>query len=57
MTQEVQRCRAELERARDGAVVAFVSSGDAGVYGMAGLAIEMAAAEGIRVPIEIIPGV
>jgi len=57
MTQEVQRCRAALERARDGAVVAFVSSGDAGVYGMAGLAIEMAAAEGVRVPIEIIPGV
>jgi len=57
MTQEVQRCRSALERARDGAVVALVSSGDAGVYGMAGLAIEMADDEGIRVPIEIIPGV
>jgi len=57
MTQETVRCKLALERARDGAVVAFVSSGDAGIYGMAGLAIEMAAAEGIRVPIEIIPGV
>ena len=57
MTQETLRCRAALERARDGAVVSFVSSGDAGIYGMAGLAIEMAAAEGIQVPIEIIPGV
>ena len=57
MTQEAQRCRLALERARDGAVVAFVSSGDAGIYGMAGLALEMAAADGIRVPIEIIPGV
>ncbi len=42
MTQEVDRCRAGLQRARDGAVVAIVSSGDAGVYGMAGLALEMA---------------
>jgi precorrin-3B C17-methyltransferase len=57
MTQEVDRCRAALERARAGAVVAFVSSGDAGVYGMAGLALEMAAADRLRVPIEIIPGV
>ena len=57
MKQETQRCRAALERARDGAVVAFVSSGDAGIYGMAGLALEMDAAEQIHVPIEIIPGV
>ena len=57
MRQEVDRCRAALERAREGHVVSFVSSGDAGVYGMAGLAIEMAAAEKIDVPIEIIPGV
>jgi precorrin-3B C17-methyltransferase len=57
MTQETERCQAALERARDGAVVAFVSSGDAGVYGMAGLALEMAAADGVSVPIEIVPGV
>lgn len=57
MTQEVDRCRAGLQRARDGAVVAIVSSGDAGVYGMAGLALEMAAADGLRLPIEIVPGV
>ncbi len=57
MRQEVDRCRAALDRAQQGATVAFVSSGDAGVYGMAGLAIEMAAAHGMDVPIEIIPGV
>ena len=34
-----------------------MSSGDPGVYGMAGLAIELAAARGISVPIEIVPGV
>jgi precorrin-3B C17-methyltransferase len=57
MTQEIDRCRAALQRARDGAVVALVSSGDAGVYGMAGLALELAAAEGFDVAIEIVPGV
>jgi len=57
MRQEVDRCRAALDRAQQGATVAFVSSGDAGVYGMAGLAIEMAAAHKMDVPIEIVPGV
>ena len=57
MRQEVDRCRAALDRAQAGATVAFVSSGDAGVYGMAGLAIEMAAAHGMNIPIEIVPGV
>ena len=57
MRQEVDRCRVALDRAQAGATVAFVSSGDAGVYGMAGLAIEMAAAHGMTIPIEIVPGV
>ena len=37
MTREVDRCAAALERAKQGRTVAVVSSGDAGVYGMAGL--------------------
>jgi precorrin-3B C17-methyltransferase len=57
MMQEVDRCRAAVERARDGATVAFVSSGDAGVYGMAGLALEMIAAENVPVAIEVVTGV
>ena len=57
MTQEAERCRAALSRAQEGKVVTLVSSGDPGIYGMAGLAIEMAASEGIDVPMEIIPGV
>lgn len=57
MTQEVDRCRSALKRAAEGAVVALVSSGDAGIYGMAGLAIELAASEGFDVPIEVVPGV
>lgn len=57
MTREVERCRAALESAADGNVVALVSSGDAGIYGMAGLALELNHALEFHVPIETIPGV
>jgi precorrin-3B C17-methyltransferase len=57
MTQEVERCRLALTRAKEGKTVSLISSGDPGVYGMAGLVLELAASEGIAVPIEIVPGV
>ncbi len=57
MTKEVERVRAAIKRAAEGANVALVSSGDAGIYGMAGLAIELADAMDIDLAIEIIPGV
>ncbi|MCY3023453.1 MAG: precorrin-3B C(17)-methyltransferase [Planctomycetota bacterium] len=57
MTQEVERCRGALARAAAGATVALVSSGDAGIYGMAGLALELAAHEAQSIEIEIVPGV
>jgi precorrin-3B C17-methyltransferase len=57
MTFEVERCRQALSRAAGGDVVALISSGDAGIYGMAGLAFELIEADGLHVPIEIIPGV
>ncbi len=57
MTREVERCRAALERAAGGEVVSLVSSGDPGVYGMAGLALEIAAEHKIKVPVEIVPGI
>jgi precorrin-3B C17-methyltransferase len=41
MTEEIGRARAAVERARDGAKVAIISSGDAGVYGMAGLVFQV----------------
>jgi len=41
MTQEIGRARTAVERARAGARVALISSGDAGVYGMAGLVFEV----------------
>lgn len=57
MTQEIDRCRIALDRAAKGAKVALISSGDPGIYGMAGLAIEMAHTDGLTIPIEVVPGV
>ena len=57
MTQEVERCRTALDRASHGQNVCLVSSGDPGVYGMAGLVLEISVALKSTVCIEIIPGV
>lgn len=57
MTREVDRCQAAIELAEQGDVVALVSSGDSGIYGMAGLAIELVAERKNAVPVEIVPGV
>lgn len=59
MRQEVERCRQALALASRGRKVALVSSGDPGVYGMAGLVLELlAGGEFIPPPgIEIVPGV
>lgn len=55
MRQEVDRCQQALDLATSGQVVALVSGGDAGVYGMAGLVLELAGADGPE--IEIVPAV
>ena len=41
MTQEIERCRAALQEASAGETVVVISSGDAGIYGMAGLVLEL----------------
>ena len=41
MTQEIDRCRAALKEASEGETVVVISSGDAGIYGMAGLVLEL----------------
>jgi precorrin-3B C17-methyltransferase len=61
MTGETERARAAIARARAGARVALVSSGDPGVYGMASLVLEILRDEGWRrgdaPAVEIFPGV
>lgn len=53
MKKEVDRCNQVLEIATTGKNVALVSSGDAGVYGMAGIMLEM----NEDFDIEIVPGI
>lgn len=55
MRREVDRVRTALELARED-IVALVCSGDCGVYGMAGLALQLAE-EYPGTEIEIVPGV
>ncbi len=56
MMREVERCRQALEAASTGYDVALISSGDAGVFGMAAPVLELAA-EYPNVTIEVIAGV
>jgi precorrin-3B C17-methyltransferase len=58
MTQEVERVKLALAKAREGKKVCLISSGDSGVYGMSGLVLELLNPElEDKVEIEIIPGV
>lgn len=56
MKKEVDRCQAALDEALKGKTVALVCSGDAGVYGLAGLMFEVAK-EYPEVEIEIVSGI
>ena len=69
MTQEVQRVEAAIEAACQGNSCALISSGDPGIYAMAGLVFEICQAKNIAIvppgldsdkdalQIEVIPGV
>ncbi len=55
MTEEAERCRWAIEAALSGRTIAVVSSGDSGIYGMAGLILELL--KGRRVEVSVVPGV
>ena len=63
MMQEVQRCREAIRLARAGESVALVSGGDSGIYGMAGLVLELVEMDARQDPdlprldVRIIPGI
>ncbi|WP_346907884.1 precorrin-3B C(17)-methyltransferase [Faecalicatena orotica] len=56
MTQEVKRCQMAFEEAQKGQDVAMICSGDAGIYGMAGLMLEVGK-EYPEIEVEIVPGI
>jgi len=57
MGKEVDRAEVAVKKALENKHVAVVSSGDPGVYGMAGLVLEVVAREKANVPVEVVPGV
>ncbi|MFX3623846.1 MAG: precorrin-3B C(17)-methyltransferase [Ectobacillus sp.] len=61
MTEEVSRAQEAVKQAERGRKVAVISSGDAGVYGMAGLVYEVLIEKGWKketgVEVEVIPGI
>lgn len=70
MRKEIERCQTAIEMALAGHRVALVSSGDAGIYGMAGLVLDLCHARKLRLfnelhekgkpsdfTLEVIPGV
>jgi len=59
MTGEVERCNAAIDLARSGVETAVVSSGDPGVYAMAGLVLELVEARGLgpELEVEVVPGI
>lgn len=56
MTREKERCERALQYALNGRTPALVSSGDAGVYGMAGIMHEVCGGRE-DIAVEVIPGV
>ena len=58
MKKEVDRCKMAVEAAMSGKKVAVISSGDAGIYGMAGLIYEVLSEYNTgNVAVEVIPGI
>ncbi|MFQ5428186.1 MAG: precorrin-3B C(17)-methyltransferase [Thermodesulfobacteriota bacterium] len=62
MTGEVARCEKAIELSAKGRTTAIISSGDAGIYGMAGLVLEILASDKTPLTlddiiVEVVPGV
>ena len=53
MKGEIERCKAAIDMVKEGKNTAIISTGDAGLYGMAGPILELAQ----DIEVEIIPGV
>lgn len=57
MLKEKERARQAFEQAEQGKTVCVISSGDAGIYGMAPLIWEMKRERGSDLEIEVLPGI
>jgi len=57
MRGEVERCQEAIRLAGNGEVVAVISSGDAGIYGMAGLIYQLLERNDRNIKITVLPGI
>lgn len=57
MTEEVRRVKCAMKKALEGKKVCLISSGDPGIYGMAGLVLELMGDNSSMAKVEIIPAV
>ncbi len=57
MRAEIDRAALAIKKAEEGKIVSVISSGDAGVFGMAGLVLEVAKNAEQKIPVEIVPGI
>lgn len=57
MRKEIDRCTIAVTCALQGKTVALISSGDSGVYGMAGAVLEVVEKSEEDIEVEVIPGV
>jgi precorrin-3B C17-methyltransferase len=59
MKDEIARCEAAISKSMEGENVAVVSGGDAGIYGMSGLLLELLDKKSLigKIPLDFIPGI
>lgn len=59
MRHEIDRCTAAIDAALGGSPTAVVCSGDAGIYGMSGLVLELLEQRGLvdAIALEVVPGI
>lgn len=57
MRAEIERATLAIEKAKSGKVVSVISSGDSGVYGMAGLVLEVVRNSNYKIHVEVVPGI
>lgn len=57
MCKEIERCQTAIDLAMTGQKVALISSGDAGIYGMAGLVLELVSQQQRDLEVRLVAGI
>ena len=57
MCKEIERCQTAIDLALAGHNVALISSGDAGIYGMAGLVLELVTQQKLELEVRLVAGI